>query len=382
MKVVVVASYARSLLNFRGHLLSTLIRLGCSVMAVGPEADDHVLRQLGDLGVTYVTIPMRRSAIDPVSDLRYVLTLRRWLSKERPDLVLTYTAKPVVFGSLAAKSAGVPKVCSMITGLGYVFAGTSMRQVLIRKVLMALYRLTLARNDVVFFQNPDDMKLLASSGVLGNARPVLIPGSGVDLAHFSPAPPVTEPMVFLLIARLLREKGVYEFIEAAHTLKSRYPQVRFVLVGAIDNHPSAIPREHLDQWVEEGLIEYTGWLEDVRPAIRASSVYVLPSYYREGTPRSILEAMAMARPVITTDTPGCRDTVIHGKTGLLVPPRDSDALASAMETFILRPELVAAMGEQSRKLAEERYDVHKVNAVILDALGIHAVDPARQGTIG
>ncbi|MDX1541447.1 MAG: glycosyltransferase, partial [Geminicoccaceae bacterium] len=199
---------------------------------------------------------------------------------------------------------------------------------------------------------------------------VLINGSGVDLRQFSPAPFPATP-TFLLIARFLVEKGVRDFVEAARLVRSRHPNVRFVLVGGPDEaNPSSIGRAELQGWLDEGIVENPGWLDDVRPAIAASSVYVLPSYYREGTPRTILEALAMGRPVVTTDAPGCRETVRHGVNGWLVPPRDPKALAAALLTFLDDPEPVARMGAESLALAREKYDVDKVNDVMLAAMDL------------
>jgi len=237
---------------------------------------------------------------------------------------------------------------------------------------MPLYRRALRQNRSVFFQNPDDLDQFDRLRLLrSRSQAVLVNGSGVDLDHFRPLPPVVNPPVFLLMARLYREKGIREFVAAARLVKERYPQTRFCLVGSIDSNPSAILPVELEAWKAEGVIEHTPWVDDVRPFLAACSVYVLPSY-REGTPRTVLEAMAVARPTITTDAPGCRETVVDGENGFLVPVKDAQAVAQAMERFILNPELIGRMGRCARTIAEQKYDVHDVNRIMVKVMGLVA----------
>jgi glycosyltransferase involved in cell wall biosynthesis len=258
----------------------------------------------------------------------------------------------------------------LVTGLGYAFTGeASGKRGLLRKLIQKLYRFGLSKGHKVFFQNPDDQALFRQLDLL----PVDIPscvvnGSGVDVADYSVAPLRDEPS-FLLIARLLGDKGVREYANAARKVKLQHPQVSFKLVGWIDDNPDAIGQHELDEWVNSGTLEFLGKLTDVRPAIAGSNVYVLPSY-REGTPRTVLEAMAMGRPVITTDAPGCRETVVDGDNGFLVSVQSVDELVSAIIRFIEEPELTARMGQRSRQIAEETYDVHKVNEFMLSEMGI------------
>jgi glycosyltransferase involved in cell wall biosynthesis len=264
---------------------------------------------------------------------------------------------------------GIPKHFSMITGLGHVFTGRNWKARTLVPLVRSMYRLALRSNDRLFFQNPDDRALFERLKLIRRPdQAVLINGSGIDLEAFRPArlPPTVS---FLLLARLYAEKGIHEYVEAARTLKARYPGTVFRVAGRIDNHPTAISERELQSWVKEGVIEHLGWLDDVRPAIAASSVYVLPSY-REGTPFSVLEAMAMGRPIVTTDVPGCRETVQDGMNGYLVPARNVPALVAALERLIVQPGLIAAMGQESRRIAVEKYDVHKVNAVILEGMGL------------
>lgn len=354
MRILVIAGYGQSLINFRGPLLKAMVEAGCEVIACAPTVPKTTVQMLAQMGVEVREIPLDRTGMNPARDLATVLHVRRLCDQVRPDTVLSYTIKPVIYGSLAAQSARVPMVSSIITGLGYTFGQESLRQRILGKLTHALYKLALRANSVVFFQNPDNLEFFVNRGLLSNPeKAVVINGSGVDLEHYMKTPIVTEPLTFLLIARLLRDKGIYEYVEAARGIQERYPHVRFQLVGPFDSNPSAISPSTVKAWQAEGIIEYLGETDDVRPFIANASVYVLPSY-REGTPRTVLEAMAMGRPIITTDAPGCRETVVQGKNGFLVPVGDSHSLASAMERFILQPELIESMGEESYRIAREK----------------------------
>jgi len=308
--------------------------------------------------------------MNPFQDLALLVSLQKLMREIGTDYVLAYTIKPVIYGSLAAWISGVNHRFALITGLGYAFTGeaTGLRKVL-RTLIQQLYRFSLSRNRLVFFQNPDDEALFRQLSLLKSAIPsCVVNGSGVDVAEYTVAV-LPETPSFLLIARLLGDKGVREYAQAAALVKERYPEVSFRLVGWVDDNPDAIDQAELDAWIAAGIIEFLGKLPDVRPAITDSSVYVLPSY-REGTPRTVLEAMAMGRPVITTDAPGCRETVVDGDNGFLVPVKDVQALADAMIKMIDSPGLVAKMGERSRQIAETKYDVHRVNAAMLEGMGI------------
>ena len=370
MRLIIIGGLARSLLNFRGPLLKTLVERGHEVIACAPDAHSADRAGLTALGARYRHIPLARAGVNPLVDLRTLLALRRLFRDEQPDRVLAYTAKPVIYACLAARLSGHPATYAMITGLGYGFGGLSRRQRLIGWIVQGLYRLALRGAAGILFQNPDDRDLFVRLRLVPAQVPLtLINGSGVDLAAYAPHPLPAAP-VFLLVARLLADKGLREYYRAAQRLKARYPHARFLLAGDHDPNPLSIQASELGDWQADGTIEYLGHLDDVHPAFGAARVYVLPSYYREGTPRTVLEAMAMGRPVVTTDAPGCRETVVDGLNGFLVPVRDDVALEQAMERFILEPDLAERMGAESLRLAREKYDVHKVNAVILEALGL------------
>lgn len=371
-RVLVIASLPESLVGFRRPLLEALLACGHAVHVAAPDLPPSSVerRQLERMGVRVHEVSLRRVGTNPLMDLTTLIRLWQLMLRIRPSHVLGYTIKPVVYGLLAARLARVPHRFALITGLGYAFGGEGggSRGVL-RDLVRRLYTLSLRGAHVVFFQNPDDQALFRSLGILSAGTPsTVVNGSGVGLDEFA-VTPLPEGMRFLLIARLLVAKGVREYAQAAELVRQRHPDATFSLVGMFDGNPDAISPTELDGWVETGAIEYLGRMNDVRPAISACSVYVLPSY-SEGTPRTVLEAMAMGRAIITTDAPGCRETVSDGVNGLLVPVRSVDELAAAMERLIREPALVARMGQCSREVAEDKYDVRKVNAMMLGEMGL------------
>ena len=364
--VVVVGGLAESLLNFRGPLLAAMVARGHRVIACAPDDDPATVAGLTRLGVVYRRLPLQRTGLNPLADLRAIQAFTALYRELQPDVVLHYTIKPVIYGSLAARKLGLRRSYSMITGLGYVFQGDGWRRTLLRRGVSWLYRRGLAGNAKVFFQNPDDQALFTELGLVHSSQCLRIYGSGVHLQHFQPQPRPAQ-LRFLLIARLLTDKGIREYAQAARLLKQSHPQVECALAGWLDSNPAAIRQQELDGWIADGSINFLGRLQDVRPALANCSVYVLPSY-REGTPRTVLEAMAMGRAIITTDAPGCRETVVNGDNGWLVPVQDAHSLYQAMCRFIDAPELVNTMGERSLNLVRRLYDVHSVNATILSAM--------------
>jgi glycosyltransferase involved in cell wall biosynthesis len=369
MKLLVVGGIAGSLVNFRGPLLKAMVEAGYEVLAASGGDSDDVSAELQKMGIRFFPVPLSRAGLNPYADLKTLLALRRLIRAEKPECVLAYTAKPIIYGNLAARGLPNIRIYSMITGLGYGFGAHDLRQRLTGRLVQALYRAALKNTSGVFFQNPDDTDEFRDRGILAADSPMtLINGSGVDLDWYAPQPLPKEPR-FLLIARLLADKGIREYVAAARVLKKRYPQARFRIAGTIDANPLRIAGSELEAWQAEGVIDYLGELSDVRLALADTQVYVLPSY-REGTPRTVLEAMAMGRPIITSDAPGCRETVIDGENGFLVPVKDTKALASAMERFILNPDLVKRMGNASLQIARDKYDVHEVNAQIIRGMGL------------
>jgi glycosyltransferase involved in cell wall biosynthesis len=368
--ILIIGSLAESLVNFRGDLIRHLVKQGHRVTAAAPAGPAWVDVELAEFGARRITVRMERTGTSVVRDLRFLVELIACFRKERPDTVLAYTIKPVVYGALAAKLAGVPVMAAMITGLGFAFAPpTSVRQAIVRVLARGLYRVTMQCTSIVFFQNPDDEADFKRSGLLrAKQRIVRTNGSGVNLERFGRKPLPAGPLQFLMIARLLTDKGVREYLSAAREVKQAHPEVAFHLVGPFDTNPAAIAPAEIDSAGSRGDVLYHGETDDVRPFLQQCHVYVLPSY-REGTPRSVLEALAVGRPVITTDAPGCRETVVPGENGLLVSPRQVAPLVAAMIRLIKmdRSEL-RCMADASYRLAQTRYDVLVVNAQIATAL--------------
>lgn len=372
-RIVVVASLTRSLVNFRIELLKAMVAAGHDVITLAPDADEQAIARLQEIGVAFRQIPMARAGTNPLADLRTLKALYRLMRRLAPDIVLAYTMKPIIYGGLAARLAGVPRRFALFTGFGFIFSGsmTGLRAAVLRRLSIGLYRSALVGCEAVFAYNDADASDIRRHGMVSATTPVImVPGSGVDLTLFAASRPPSGPPVFLLIARLLREKGIAEFAAAARVLKTRYRSARFQILGPFDPSPLSISKAEMEEWTREGAVEYLGETHDVGPYLTASTVFVLPSYYREGIPRSALEALSTGRPIITTNAPGCQETVIDGENGFRVEPRDVDALASAQRAFLEDENLAAKMGANSRKLAEERFDVHKVNHTLLEAMGI------------
>jgi len=354
-KIIITANTAWNLVNFRGGLISRLVSEGFEVIAVAPG--DEYCDRLRLLGCRYVPLVMDNKGTHPVHDFQLMLGFLKIFFRERPDALLAYTVKPNVYASIAAKMAGVP-VINNISGLGTAF----IRGGWIAALVSLLYRIGLSRSACVFFQNGDDRTLFVEKGLAKRSQTDLLPGSGIDLKHFDSIkyPAVIRKdneFVFLMVARLLWDKGVREYVEAARIVKKRNPETRFQLLGFLDvKNQTAVPREDVESWVREGIIEYLGTSDDVRPFLAGSDCVVLPSY-REGTPRSLLEAAAMGKPLIATDVPGCREVVKDGMNGYLCAVRNSNDLADRMLKLIAMPSgLRLQMGCQSRNIAETRFD--------------------------
>jgi len=367
--VIVLGSFAASLTRFRGALIRRLVASGYRVIAAAPNIDPATAAELAEMGAESHSTPLSRGGLNPFADLAYAVHLWGFFRSERPHALIAYTAKPVVWGALVGSVAGVRRITALITGLGYAFSeGGGFKRWVAHAVLSVLYRISLACCHSVVFQNPDDRDLFVSRGLAKADRVGLTAGSGVELDLYPDSPPAPGP-VFLMMARLLKAKGVPEYAEAAISLRARHPNAIFRLAGWRDDGPDMISREQLDAYVAGG-VEYLGHLREVQAALADCSVYVLPSCYREGVPRSILEALSSGRAVVTTDMPGCRETVIPGENGFIIPPHDEPALAQAMERFIVEPELAAVMGARSRRLAAEVFDSHAVAAETMRLAGL------------
>lgn len=371
MRVLLIGSYGPSLLNFRGPLIGALVAGGHEVHVAAPGLDVELRRRLESLGAIVHDTPLERQSAGFVSDLKYLQRLTALFRALRPGLAITYTIKPNIWGAFAGARTATP-TAALVTGLGIAFTDTgkedSFKLRIIKKLVRLLYRMASDRNWRIFFQNPDDRSDFEAAGCLSDSSKVrMMRGSGVDLRHFSPSP-MPETPSFLMISRILGAKGVREYARAAIRVKKIHPEAKFRLVGFFDKGPDAISESEVAQWVSEG-IEYLGPTDDVRPHFASTRVYVLPSY-REGTPRSVLEAMASGRAILTSDAPGCRETVIDGVNGYLVAVRNTDMLASRMCELIENPNLTEQMGAASLAMANEKFDVRKVNARLLSDLDL------------
>jgi glycosyltransferase involved in cell wall biosynthesis len=367
-KIILVSRCAWTLYNFHVGLMRALKHRGALVIGGGAGGDGFESR-ITALGVPFIALPISKKAINPLADVRLFYTLYHWYRRERPDVVHHFTIKPVIYGSLAARLAGVPRVVNTITGLGFVFIEEG--KAWLRCLVEWQYRLALACAHCTFFQNGDDLRLFRARHLIRWEKTVLLLGSGVDCQFFAPtiitesAP--TLPLTFLMVARLLREKGVEEFIEAARRVKRNFPETRFQLLGARDErNPTVVPQTDLDRWQGEGVVSWLGEVPDVREIVGRANVVVLPSY-REGTPRALLEAAAMGKPLITTDTVGCREVVVDGVSGLLVPVKDAEALAQAMVKLSQNPEMRERMGKAGREKMQREFDERLVIEKILQA---------------
>ena len=362
MHVAIVMNTAFGAKALRGDLIRFLLTDGHRVTVLCEN--DHAVAALRGLGASVIRWRISRAGTNVLRDLLAVLRLRRRLVMCRPDVILNFTPKGVIYGSLAARLTGHRAVFSVITGLGHLFTDERRRRAM-RALVGRLYRLALQRNARVFFQNPDDQELFVQRSVVPRSRTCRVYGSGVDIERFASTRRERgdrRETIFIMVARLLKEKGVIEYLQAAAMLKRDGAPVRAVLLGAFDENPSSITptTTMLRNYQRAGVVRYCGQVEDVRPYLDDADVFVLPSY-REGTPRAALEALAMCKPVITTDAPGCRETVVDGDNGFLVAVGDASALAHAMSRFVGHSDMVASMGARSRAMAENRYDVRSVN---------------------
>jgi glycosyltransferase involved in cell wall biosynthesis len=363
-RVMISVNAAWNLWNFRSSLIRAMIDAGYEVLAVAPS--DEYAERLESLGCRFIHLSMDNKGTHPIRDATLFLRYCQIMYSQRPDVYLGFTVKPNVYGSLAAHLLGV-QVINNIAGLGVAFNHGGWLNRLVRW----LYKVALWRSRRVFFQNAEDLDIFVSDGLVAKSVCDRLPGSGVDLSRFAVSPLPSGPKVrFLLVARMLWEKGVGEFVEAARRLKSKGVHAEFCLLGFVDvQNPAAISRSQMDAWVAEGVIRYLGVSDDVPQIIRDADCVVLPSYYREGTPRSLLEAAAMGRPIITSDSVGCRDVVDHGVNGYLCRPRDAEDLADKLTRIVNMTAMErTAMGLRGREKMAGQFDERLVLAKYLSEL--------------
>lgn len=375
--IVIIGTVASSFYGFRADLIRELCKKGHIVYAFTSEYSEDDLQKIENLGAIPVTYELNRGGLNPLSDIVATYKLSQKIQEIKPDLVFSYFTKPVIFGTLAAKWAKVPKIIGMLEGLGYTFTdqpeGISSKTKLIRNVQVFLYRIALPYLDQLIFLNPDDPIDLVKKYSLTIKSVSILGGIGLNLNEYPYRPAATinvQKMRFLFIGRLLKEKGIHEFVAAAKLVKKEYPDSQFTVLGAIDkSNLGALSETELLDLIETGIIEYPGHVDNIQEWIANCDVFVLPSY-REGVPRSTQEAMAIGRAIITTDVPGCRETVVNGVNGFIVPKWNAEALAEKMVYFLEHPEQVRAMGDASYKIAIDKFDADKVNHKLLNILGL------------
>src|SRR5690554_1294605 len=366
MKITLISQNASpGLIIFRKELIQTLSAQDHKVYCFAIDFTDATREQVKNLGGIPVDYSLNRTGLNPLRDVRDTWTLSRKLKEINPDLMFSFFAKPVIYGSLAAKLAGVPRRVGMLEGLGFTFTEQPFplpfKTKLIRWVQVQLYRLSVPLLDKIIFLNPDDPKDLLEKYSIKAKQVEVLGGIGLNLADYPYSPAPSEPVRFIFIGRLLAEKGVNEYIAAAQLVRQRYPEAEFVMLGGLDEaNPGGLTRIELDTLIAQGAVIHPGHVDNVDEWLANSSVFVLPSY-REGVPRSTQEAMAIGRAVITTDVPGCRETVVDGVNGFFVPPWSPEQLAEKMIRFIEQPELIEQMGRESFRIAQEKFDASKVN---------------------
>jgi glycosyltransferase involved in cell wall biosynthesis len=367
MKIIIIGGLPDSLINFRGDLISSFIDSGHEVVAMAGDASTELIKEIECLGCQFKSYPIERNGLNPLSDLKVLISLWKAFKIEKPDVILSYTIKPVIWGGWAARFYGKARFYGLITGLGFAFQRGGFKRNLLSYIVVNLYRYALAKASYTIFQNPDNQKIFIDQKIVTKELTKRVYGSGVNVARYENLSLPKGSPVFLTIARLLGEKGLCEYAKAAAIVKSKYPEARFQIVGPEDPSPDGLPIDEVMSWHNSGAIEYMGGTDDVRPYINNCHIFVLASYH-EGMPRTVLEAMSIGRPILTTDVEGCRETVIDGVNGYLVPKQDSEALAERIIWFIENRNKWGQMAIESRRMAEDKFDVHKVNASLLDIM--------------
>ena len=374
-KVAIIGNVASMMLNFRGDLIRELISRGNVVYCYCTDYSVETKSKIKSLGAIPVDYSLNSKGINPFADIISTFKLYRSLKEKLIDVAFPYFVKPVLLGGVAAKIAGIPRVVGMIEGLGNGFVideAISFQRRIIRLVQVILYKLILRHLDALVLLNEDDKKDLIDRYRIKVRSIYVLGGIGVDLEKYKPVMvkhDVHDSMRFVFVARLLREKGIFDFISAAENVKLVRDKIDFLVLGGFDDeNPFALSREEMRQYVERGVVMYPGHVDNVETWVGESDVFVLPSYYREGVPRSTQEALALAKPIITTNVPGCRETVIDGVNGYLIEPKNVNQLTQRMLMFIDNRYLIDAMGVESRRLAEAKFDVKDVNRRLIGIL--------------
>lgn len=366
MKFILVSPKNRTAYNFRGDLIKKIISCGYEVVVTGPNQDN--VEKIKELGARFVEIQMNKNGVNPLHDVKYLLALKKLFKEEKPDVILGYTSKPVIYGSMAGYLAKVPLRVAMVTGAGYAFIAKTAKAKVIKLIMSVLYKIGFMCANTVVFQNTDDKEQFVKEHLVKDKKCKIVNGSGVNMEKFQKVP-YPEQTTFFMLSRVMYSKGIREYLKACEIVKEKYPNVRCMLLGACEGIQDSLSQKDLDKYIQNGIIEHFGETDTVADYYKQCSVYVLPSY-REGTPRTVLEAMSMGRAIITTDAPGCRETVINGETGYLVPVGDAEAVAEKMIKFVEQPELIEKMGQQSLKYCKNKFEVNKINKDMCEYLKI------------
>ncbi|CAM4235226.1 glycosyltransferase family 4 protein [Lacicoccus alkaliphilus] len=364
-KILMCSVIAEAIYKSRHELIEEFLKLNYTVIMVSPDSTSEIPKELLTHDkIKYYQIDLKRTGLNPINDLKTINQLRKIIKKEKPSTTYAFGgAKAAIYLTLAAHKEKVRKNYCMINGLGSIYRGSGFKNSIIKSVMTVLFKKSLSKSHGVLFQNNDDLRTLTAKDIVDERKTHIVNGSGVNVEKFPHSPPENTHN-FLFVGRLLKDKGIYEYVEAAKLIKQEYQYAKFTIVGGYDDNPTSVNEEEIDEWAKAGIIEYMGRQKDVFPFYKEAAVFVLPSYH-EGTPRTSLEAMAVGRPIITTDAPGCRETVIDNKNGFLVPIQNVETLKEKMVFFLQNAEKVKDMGDESHRIALEKFDVNKVNKQIL-----------------
>lgn len=366
-KILITTVLGEAFYKSRRELIFDFIDKGYEVILVAPEKDNFTQKWFYTNKVKYYQVNFDRTGTSIIHDLKIIPQLRKIIKIEKPDITYAFGgAKAAIYTVIASKLENTTKIYCMINGLGSIFRGRGVKNKIIRVIMSVLFKYSLSLSNGVLFQNKDDLNEFVNKKLVDKSKCIIVNGSGVNLSKY-PYTGLTNKNVFLFVGRLLKDKGIYEFVNAAKIIKAKYPQTEFWVVGGYDSNPSAVKENEIKKWCELGIIKYFGKQENTYQYYHDCSVFVLPSYH-EGTPRTNLEAMAVGRPIITTDAPGCRETVVDNKTGFLVPIKNEKKLADKMEYFLKNPGKISEMGFNSYEFVKEKYDVNKVNNSIMKFL--------------
>ena len=367
-KIMVIAPKTSNLISFRGDLLCDMKKKGCDIVAVVPEDEERNFFKKN--GIKVHLINLDKNSLSAFGAINYYRNLKKIIAEEKPDKVFSYTIKPVIFGSIAAKKSGVDDIYSLICGLGILFCSNSWKIKLLKPIGGAMYKQALRCNKKVIFQNQDDIDEFVSMGYVKRSQCELVNGSGVNLERFVRNKLPKDKVSFLMTARILKEKGVLEYARAAKIVKEKYPETEFVFAGSVDKNKNAVDVAVLKSYADDGVIKLVINSKEVPKLLSKSSVFVLPSYYREGIPKALIEATAMGRPIITTNMPGCRETIIEGENGMFTKVKRVNDLAEKMTWMIEHKDKLQEMGNKSFEMCKEKFTIEIIDGQMLGIMEV------------